>query len=239
MTSRTLAFLAAATLGVGLASAQTAGQGQGTTVPPDQSTPTGIGQSDTGRTGTGTGTVQGANTPTAMDQKISDQDFVRKAASAGQYEVDASKWVQDKTKDPQIKQLAKTMEDDHKQANDELKRIAKQANIDVPTSLQGADQRMLSQLKQQSDEQQAGQQYIQQQIQAHQQAIDLFRQAQDQLKDPQLKSFAQRTLPKLQEHLQHLQQMSSSVQPAGAALPGNMTEPDKTTTPNTNQPANP
>ena len=239
MTSRTLAFLAAATLGVGLASAQTAGQGQGTATPPDQSTSAGVGQ--TGSDQTGAGAIQSANTPAAADQKISDQDFVRKAASSGQYEVDSSKWVQDKSKDPQIKQLAKMMESDHKQANDELKKIAKQANIDIPSSPQAADQRMLSQLKQQSDDQQIGQQYVQQQIQAHQQAVDLFQRAQTQLQNPQLKSFAERTLPKLQEHLQHLQQMSSSAQPAGAAMPGvdKQNQPDK---PNqsTNQPsANP
>lgn len=244
MTFRTLALLAAATLGItGMVSAQTAGQGQGTAMPPDQSTPTGIGQSDTGRTGTGA--MPSANTAAATDQKISDQDFVRRAASSGNYEVDASKWVQDKVKDPQIKQLAKTMENDHKQANDELKKIAKQSNIDVPSGPQGADQRMLSQLKQQSDEQQIGQQYVQQQIQAHQQAVDLFSQAQTQLQDPQLKSFAQRTLPKLQEHLQHLQQMGTSAQPAGGALPAtpatpgsidNQNQPDKTN-PSGNQPA--
>jgi putative membrane protein len=233
MTSRTLALLAAATLGIsGLASAQMAPQDQGTAKPPDQAMPTGAGQSDANRTGTDA--AQRDNTATPTDQKISDRDFVRRAASSGSYEVAASNWVQDKAKDPQIKQLARTMESDHKQTNNELKDIAKQSNIDVPAGPQGADQQMLSQLKQAND-QQVDQQYLQQMIQAHQQGVALFRQAQDQCQDPKLKSFAQKTLPKLEEHLQHLQQMSTSAQPAGAAMPGSsdQQQPGKS---NPNQP---
>ena len=227
MTSRTLSMLAVATLGItGLAWAQTAGQDQNTGAAPDKSMSTGAGQTGQNQTG-----MQPANTPASADQKITDKDFVQKAVSAGLYEVDAAKLVQDKVSDPQIKQLAKTMESDHKQTNTELTKIAKQSNIDVPSKPQGADQQMLVQLRQ-SNDQQLGQQYLQQQIQAHQQAIQLFQQGQ-QLQNPELKGFAERTLPKLQEHLQHLQQMSSSAQPAGAAMPGM----DMPSTPDKNKPA--
>lgn len=223
MTSRTLALLAAATLGIaGFASAQQAGQtsqgiGQSSTAQPDRSQSTGSSQ---------TGSMTGAGSSMASSQKIDDKEFVKQATSGGLYEVESSKMVQDKVKDPQIKQLAKTMEQDHKQANDELKKIAKQANIDVPSSPQGQDQQMLSQLKQsQSDEQQLGQQYVQQQIQAHQKSIQLFQQAQTQVQDPQLKQFAQKTLPKLEQHLQHLQQIQGSgAQPAGGTLQGTMNQ---------------
>lgn len=225
MNSRALTLLAAAALSVaGIASAQMAGQtGQSSSDQPDRSQSTG----QMGQSGTMSDTSRsGMSGSMSSSQKIDDKEFVKQAASSGQYEVESSKLVQDKVKDPQIKQLAKTMEDDHKQANDELKRLAKQANVsDVPSSPQGADQQMLSQLKQ-ANEQQLGQEYIQQQIQAHQKAIQLFRQAQTQVQDPQLKQFAQKTLPKLEQHLQHLQQMSGSgAQPAGGALQGTM---DKT-----------
>ncbi len=227
MTSRTLALLAAATLGItGLASAQMMGQDHGMGTTPDKSVPTGASQTDPSQTNTN-GT-QTADTPASTDAKLTDKDFVQKAGSAGLYEVAAARLVQDKVSDPQIKQLAKTMESDHKQTNAELAKIAKQSNIEVPSSPQGADRQMLVQLRQ-SDDQQLGQQYLQQQIQAHQQAIDLFKQGQT-LQDPALKGFAERTLPKLQEHLQHLQQMSSAAQPAAGALPGATdmpTTPDK------------
>jgi putative membrane protein len=225
MTSRTLTLLTAAVLGVaGIASAQMAGQtGQASSDQPDRSQST---MDQPGQAGQAGQAGQMGQTGTmSSNQRLTDKDFVKQAASSDQYEVDAAKLVQDKVKDPQIKQLAKTMESDHKQSSDELKRLAKQANIsDIPSSPQGQDQQMLSQLKQAND-QQLGQQYVQQQIQAHEKAIQLFRQAQTQVQDPQLKSFAERTLPKLEQHLQHLQQIGGGAQPAGGALQGTM---DKT-----------
>ncbi len=149
-------------------------------------------------------------------QQISDRDFVRQAASAGQFEVKSAKLVQDKADDPQIKQHARRIEQDHERANQELKQIAKNKNIELTEDMDARHQRLYDQLKDQ-DKEQLVQTWKQQMQQAHRENIQLFQRASTQLQDPELKQFAQKQLPILQQH-QAMLQGDRSAQPAGAQL---------------------
>jgi putative membrane protein len=52
--------------------------------------------------------------------------------------------------------------------------------------------------------------YISSQIKAHQDAIALFQNESQNGQDPQLKAFAQKTLPKLEHHLHALQALQNA-----------------------------
>ena len=54
--------------------------------------------------------------------------------------------------------------------------------------------------------------YIQQQVQAHQKAVDLFTAYSQNGDQAELKQWAARTLPALQQHLQRAQQLQRTVQ---------------------------
>jgi putative membrane protein len=107
-----------------------------------------------------------------------------------------------------VKQFASRMITDHTKANDELQQIAEEEDITLPE--QPDQQGMAAQRKLQALNGTAfDQSYAQQQLGDHQQAIALFRKEATSGQDPALKSYAQKTLPILQQHLQLAQSLRS------------------------------
>lgn len=137
---------------------------------------------------------------------LSAQDFVNQAASGGMLEVQSSKVALSQLRDPSVQNFAQMMVDDHQKANDELKQIAQKKGLSVPSDLQGQQRQMLDQL-QGLPAGQLGAQFAQIQVQAHHKTIELFQRAVRDLQDPDLKEFAQKTLPTLQKHLDQAKQL--------------------------------
>jgi len=127
-----------------------------------------------------------------------DRDFVTKAASAGKFEVRAAQLVKDRTASDDDKQFAQMMIDDHTKANDELKQIAQRKGLTLPQDLVPAHQQLYSQLSSAGDPVSV---YRQQQVQAHEQVVQLFQDEASNGQDADLKAYAQKYLPVLQQHL--------------------------------------
>jgi putative membrane protein len=145
-----------------------------------------------------------AQTKTKADGELNAQTFVKKAASAGKFEVQSSQLALKKDLDESAtKRFAQKMVTDHTKANEQLKSLAEKKDIDVPEQLLPEHQAMLKQL-QGLDGEEFTRQYHSIQMQAHEEAIDLFSQASDALEDKDLQSFAQSTLPTIKEHYQDL-----------------------------------
>jgi len=137
-----------------------------------------------------------------------DRTFAEKAASGGLAEIQAAQLAQQRASSPQVKQFASRMITDHTKANDELQQIAEEEDITLPA--QPDQQGMAAQRKLQALNGTAfDQSYAQQQLGDHQQAIALFRKEATSGQDPALKSYAQKTLPILQQHLQLAQSLRS------------------------------
>lgn len=172
-------------------------------------------------TGTQSGQTWQQKQGASVDQKqqLTDQDYVKQVAQTSQFEVQAAQLAADKIDDPSLKQSAQRIQQDHAKASDELKQIAKSKNMDVPTEMDAQHQRLYDQMKNQGKEELATS-FKAQQIQAHKDAIDLNQRASTQLKDPELKEFAQKQVPILQQHLTSLQGAQSPDQavPAGSKL---------------------
>jgi putative membrane protein len=97
---------------------------------------------------------------------------------------------------------------DHTQANDDLQQIAEEENITLPSQpdrQQTAVQQKLRGLIGPSFDQA----YAQEVLRDHQQAVALFRQEATSGQNPALKSFAQKTLPIVQQHLQMAQGLNA------------------------------
>jgi len=134
--------------------------------------------------------------------------FAKKAAIGGMYEVQAGELAQDKAQRDDVKQAAQTIVTDHEKANDELKSVLGENASALPTSLDRKHARMIDQLQRASG-QQFDRLFIQQQLQAHREAISLFRNYARRGDNPELKQFAQETLPTLEHHLQMVQELRS------------------------------
>jgi putative membrane protein len=129
-------------------------------------------------------------------------DFVQKAAMSDMYEVQAGKVAADKGQLDAVKEFGKQMVDAHTKTTQELTGIVKTKNIkvDPPTKLDAKHQKLIDDLNSASAED-FDKAYAKQQVDAHQEAVDLFKKYAGKGDDPDVKQFAEKTLPTIQHHL--------------------------------------
>lgn len=155
-------------------------------------------------------TVQGA-----MSQgSASPAAFVKMAAQDGMTEVALGKLAQQKSNNADVKQFAQKMVQDHGKADTELAQLAKDKNLDVPTQLDSAHQKMVDSLSAKSGAAFDGA-YASHMAQDHTKAISLFQTAANS-GDPEIAGFAKQTLPTLQEHKRMADHLSSVTKEGGA-----------------------
>ena len=150
-----------------------------------------------------------------------DQKFVEFASTNDQFEIQAAKLAEQKSQDEQIKQMAKQIAQDHQQCSQKLQQAAQQAGVQVSQQLKPWQQAKLQEMQQLQGED-FDKAWLYGQVGGHTVAVLKFRDASQNLQNEQLKQFAQQTLPKLQQHLQHANQMADfdSAQTAGATERG-------------------
>jgi putative membrane protein len=137
----------------------------------------------------------------------SDRTFVTQAASAGLFEVQSSELaLQQQGLSNKEREFAQMMVDDHGKANRELMKLAANKGVTVPTQLLKSDQQQLDQLKNRSSDDFA-KQYRSLQKKAHDDAIALFEKESRDGQDAELRAFAEKTLPTLRKHRQHIDQL--------------------------------
>lgn len=129
-----------------------------------------------------------------------DREFANMAAQANRAEIEMGNLAQQKASNDAVKQFAKTIVDDHTNAGQQLKTWASQTNFTLPQGLTPEDSSTKSSLSSVSGSQ-FDQKFIQAQLQDHKKAIALFEKQLNEGQDPQLKEFAQKTLPVLQDHM--------------------------------------
>lgn len=132
----------------------------------------------------------------------SDTAFMKEAAHAGAAEIEASKLATTKAKNADVKAFADSMIADHTKVADELKALAASKNVtlpDGPSIKQKAEIKMIDA----GDNDKFDERYAKTfGIKAHEDTIKLFEQASREAKDPEVKAWAQRTLPGLKHHLE-------------------------------------
>jgi putative membrane protein len=157
---------------------------------------------------TGT-TTQAGTSAAAMPQITEVSEFVKQAAAGGEFEIRSSKLALKQSKSEDVKRIAQRLIDDHTKAGEELKSTVKQADVKakIPEKLDQKHQAMMDDLKKTKGTANFDKVYLDQQLSAHQDAIALFSGYAESGDNDKLKSFAEATLPTLQEH----QQMVTSV----------------------------
>jgi putative membrane protein len=145
--------------------------------------------------------------PAHADLNNAERSFIEQAASKGMAAVQTAQLAQQRSSSPQVKQFANRIVADHTQANVELLQIAQDQNMTLPEQPSARDEsayRRLSGLNGAAFDQA----YAQAEVSDNQQNIALFRKEAQSGQDPALKSFAQKTLPLLVQHLQLAQSLN-------------------------------
>jgi putative membrane protein len=132
----------------------------------------------------------------ALDQE--DKTFVKEAATGGMAEVELSKIAQ-KSENADVKRFADRMIEDHTKANQQLMSIAAGLGVDVPKTLDSEHERMREKL-QTLHGKAFDEQYMHGMVEDHNKVVKLFQQEERSGHNADLKQFAQKTLPTLEEH---------------------------------------
>ena len=145
-----------------------------------------------------------------------EKSFIEHVARDNQAEVDLSRLAQQKAASPQVKALAQRLAADHGKANQQLAQIAQQEGVPVRPGVD-KDKAALRARLETLNGPAFDRAFLQAQLQDHQRDIQYFQRETKSLKDPQLKSYAQQTLPVLQQHLQLVQQTKNQVVGSGSS----------------------
>ena len=170
----TIVFAGSAMLGI--VSAQTGGRGGGGAA--------GAGGAGTPSARNNDGMQQAGAANSGSTAKVNDTKFAKEAAMGGMLEV----------------QLGQKMVDDHTKANDDLKAIASKDSIELPTALDAKHQARLDKLSKLSGAA-FDKAYVKDQLKDHQMDVREFQAESQGGTNADVKDFATKTLPVLQQHL--------------------------------------
>jgi putative membrane protein len=136
-------------------------------------------------------------------------DFVREAAMSDMFEIQSSQLAEQKSNDAATKTFAQKMVTDHTKTTTEMKSMmssGKLKGVEAPTAMASSQQSMLDKLKGLNGND-FTKQYHDDQVSAHKDAVSLFERYGKGGDNPELKDWANKTLPTLQDHLKMAQDL--------------------------------
>jgi len=166
-----------------------------------------------------------AGSKAASGLAAADQAFAKQAAAGGMAEVDLGKLAATKATNADVKQFGQRMVDDHGKANDELKSWASQKNVNLPSDLDAKHKAEHARLEKLSGEA-FDRAYMTSMVADHNKDVADFQRESKAAKDPDLKAWATKTLPTLQDHQKSAKEISAKVH-GGAAKTGAAKKPAK------------
>ena len=136
-----------------------------------------------------------------------DQQFLQHAARDGLAEVQLGQMAAERATNPEVQRFGQRMASDHTKANQELMALAQSKNLSVPKEIDKKHQKTAEALtKKQSTS--FDREYTRDMVKDHEKAVQLFTTEANEGRDADIKAFASKTLPTLQEHLQMARQLT-------------------------------
>jgi len=145
--------------------------------------------------------VKTAQVNTSQQQALSEKEkeFLMDAAKSNMMEVELGQLASQKASSADVKEFGSHMKMQHQKANDKLMKIAQKNNVTVPTSLPSDAQSKKENLMELSGKE-FDKKYMKEMVDMHKKDMKKFEEMSKEAKNPEVKSFAQQTLPTLQMH---------------------------------------
>ena len=164
----------------------------------------------------GVGTLQAqsasdaASGATSTQASAQDKKFLMTATDGSLFEIKTSQLALQKSQNADIKQYAQQMIDDHTKLMDQMKPVASEAGVTPQTDLMMAKHKALYSKLQGMNEPQFDQAYIKAQLADHKESQKAFQTEQSKGTLASEKAAAAQGQPIIDQHLQHIQQLSQS-----------------------------
>jgi putative membrane protein len=137
----------------------------------------------------------------------SDRMFVKSAMQGSMAEVQLGQLTLQKSSNDQVKQFAQKMIDDHTKLNDEMKPVAQQLGVDVPTQVSKKDRNLMNKLQALSGAA-YDQAYIKDMVKDHKNDLSEFQAEASSGQDQTVKDAAAQGSKVIAQHLQMAQQLA-------------------------------
>ncbi|MEO7988941.1 MAG: DUF4142 domain-containing protein [Chryseolinea sp.] len=138
-----------------------------------------------------------------------DTEFAVAAADGGMLEVELGKLAQANASSEQTKMFGEMMVSDHSKANEELKTLATQKNISLPTELSDKNRKTYNDLAEKTGKD-FDDAYTDFMVKDHKKDIDKFKKEAENGEDQDLKSWAAGKISTLEHHLEMAKQAEAA-----------------------------
>lgn len=155
-----------------------------------------------------TAAAVGATSAATVGQ-MSTEAFVSNATETDMYEIEAGKIAQQKGQSADVKSFGQMMVNDHTAMLNEMKPIVTQAGFTPPAELDERRKGMLDNLRA-ANGAEFDRVYLDQQEAAHEEALTLMRGYAENGDNAALKQVAAKAAPKIEAHLQRVNQLKSA-----------------------------
>ena len=146
------------------------------------------------------GALIGAEKENRGQLSANDYKFVADTARGGTLEVELGELAVQKGASESVRHFGERMVADHKRANEELRAIAARKGATLPAQLSHSENSAMAHL-QKATGADFDKSYAHHMLKDHEGDVKDFQDASKDLNDPELRAFAQKTLPTLEEHL--------------------------------------
>jgi putative membrane protein len=140
-----------------------------------------------------------------------DAEFIVNVASSGMLELELSKLAQQKAATPSVRALAQRLVQQNGQVSTALRNLAQQKNLMLPSGLGGDQQKVYADLSALTGTQ-FDKQFVTTMAESHKTDADAFEEMSKDAYDGDIRGFAAKYLPSLEQHLEEVQAVEDEVE---------------------------
>jgi putative membrane protein len=149
-----------------------------------------------------------ANTASSMTTAAPDS-FMKDAAEGGLAEVELGKIAAKNAENPEVKKFGQMMVTEHTKANEELKALAAKKNVQLPAAPESYKSDIDSMSKMKGAD--FDRDYVDMMVDDHEATIADFEAQAKNSSDPDVKAFAEKSLPVLRKHLETIKAIQAKL----------------------------
>ncbi|MFN6943898.1 MAG: DUF4142 domain-containing protein [Cytophagaceae bacterium] len=140
-----------------------------------------------------------------------DRDFLQEAAKRNLYDLELARLAQERAVTEDVKQFAQNILNEHGKVQEELKQFAQQRNVMLPDSIDSDQRNNLSDLAQKEGFE-FDTEFMDKMVERHNETLDRFESKAEDAEDPQLREWAQNTVPTLRNHKHEAENVEAVVE---------------------------
>jgi putative membrane protein len=153
--------------------------------------------------------AQGRSQNAVTQSGSADLEFILEAAQGGMAEVELGKVAAQQGTNEEVKKFGQQMVSDHSKGEEELKALAQRCGITLPSDLDSKDKALVTRLSKLHGAS-FDRAYMRNMVADHKEDVAAFKREATSGKDPEVKAWAAKMLPTLEEHLKEAQAMNKT-----------------------------